>query len=198
MINDKLVHKEDKIFVWDQILNTKHFLNYYQEFNCIHNHWDFSKLVSDTQALDRRDIVELPWFGGLAKPANSQGIGDNLNLLDLSSTLKVIAEHTLKVKLQLLRINTNIQFFGQETLLHQDAKSPGFWSFLIFFNPRWLAEHGGEFTLIRPDNTIFSSLPLPNRGILFDAELYHKGCAPNKFCGSPRFSAAFTYGVIPS
>lgn len=193
MFNKKIIYREDDIFIWDQILETKDFLNYFQEFNDLNNNWRFNKVVSETQIPDKRETIELPWFGNISKPYNPQGIGDNLNLLDLSSKLKIIAEQTLKTKLDLVRINTNIQFFGQESMLHQDATSDNFWTFLVFFNISWLAEHGGEFLLIRPDNTTFLSLPLPNRGILFKASLFHKGCAPNKFCGTPRFSVACTY-----
>lgn len=196
MLHEKIVHKEDHIFVWDQILETKNFLKYFQEFNDLHNNWRFNKIVSDSQEPGKRETVELPWFGGLSKPYDQQGIGDNLNLLDLSSRLKIIAEQTLRADLHLIRINTNIQFYGQESMLHQDALSDNFWTFLVFFNVKWLAEHGGEFMLIRSDNTTFSSLPLPNRGILFRANLFHKGCAPNKFCGTPRFSVACTYGEV--
>lgn len=197
MMYEKIAHKEDNIFVWDQILEPKQFLNYYQEFDAVNNNWRFNKTVSPSQDPNKREPIEPPWFGGLSKPYDEQGIGDNINLLDLSSRLKIIAEQTLKVRLHLTRINTNIQFFGQDTRLHVDALSDNFWSFLVFFNTTWLCEHGGEFLLIRPDNTMFSSLPLPNRGILFKANLFHKGCAPNRFCGVPRLSVACTYTEVP-
>jgi len=192
MLREKIAHKEDNIFIWDQILETKDFLNYAQEFDESNNNWKFNKSIF-TEHVNQKEHIELPRFGGLLKPHNEQGIGDNINFLDLSSKLKIIAEQTLKVKLNLTRINTNIQFFGQDMSLHIDASSDNFWTFLIFFNTDWHFDHGGEFLLIRPNNSTLSSLPLPNRGILFKANLYHKGCAPNRFCGSPRFSVACTY-----
>ena len=155
MLNEKIVHREDDIIIWDEILEPKHFLNYYQEFNDLNNNWRFNKTVSETQVPDKKETIELPWFGNISKPCNPQGIGDNLNLLDLSSRLKIIAEQTLKTKLHLVRINTNIQFFGQETMLHRDALADNFWTFLVFFNPHWLAEHGGEFLIIKQNNTTF-------------------------------------------
>ena len=196
MLREKIVHKEDNIFIWDQILEIKDFLNYAQEFDPSNNNWRFNKLIFNETVTEKR-IIEFPIFGGISKPYNQQGIGDNINLLDLSSRLKIIAEQTLKVKLNLTRINTNIQFFGQDSLLHIDASTDNFWTFLVFFNTNWLADHGGEFLLIRPDNSTLSSLPIPNRGLLFRANLYHKGCAPNRVCGTPRFSVACTYTEVP-
>lgn len=164
-----------------------------EELNGTYNCWKFNKKVSEKQTSGERKLFELPWFGGLHKPYTFQGIGDNLALIRLSTKLKIIAEQTLNKKLNLVRINTNIQFFGQEGSFHKDAVDEGYWTFLVFLNINWLAEHGGEFLLLREDNSCYSSLPIPNRGILFKANLPHKGSAPNRFCGEPRITVACSY-----
>ena len=193
MVTRNLIHEEDFLYVWNQILKPKHFYNYYDEFKGENNNWMFDKLVTPDRQAPKREVLELPWFGGISKPYSDQSIGINFGLIDLSTRLKIIAEQTVKTKLQLKRINTNIQFFGQDTLLHTDDTEDTSWTFLVFFNHSWFAEHGGEFILIKPDGSSFTCLPLPNRGVLFRASLHHAGKGPNRFCGTPRLSVACTY-----
>ena len=165
------------------------FLSAYDEFAPEYNNWFYK---TEYHAADPK-IHTHPRRLGLAKCNGVKPtLGWSLPIIAVGSHLKSIAEHKLHKRLTLNRINTNIQFYGQESSFHVDGP-PNSWSFLLFMNQSWDAAWGGHFTIRLSESEYESYLPTPNCAILFPAHLYHKGDAPNRLCMIPRMSIAYTY-----
>ena len=138
---------------------------------------------------------------GLKKPDYSRdtyGIGeslsDNFVFINLGTRLKLVAEHLLKKRFKFARVNTNIQFGGQDSNFHTDGP-PNTWTFLLFTQMKWDVEWGGEFVCCIDGN--YHYIPyLPNTGCLFHSHNDHKGCPPTTQCTSYRTSIAFTFDEV--
>ena len=101
----------------------------------------------------------------------------------------VLEEHDL----QILRVYANGQFYGQNGSFHQDDTRPGTWTFLLYLNDidkdaidEW---HGT--TEFKTENRIISQQPIPNLGVLFKSDLFHRGLAPSKFVTDMRVTLAW-------
>ena len=170
----------DNLYKFDNLLTETLFFSCLDEFNPEYNNW-MMKIEKNVK-----------WIGVFKGGGTNQNIGDNLSFLEISSYLKLISESILKKKLSLMRVSTNIQFFGQETVFHVDGDQNK-WTFLIFVNRIWNAEWGGHFIINTNDTRYHSFIPIPNNGILFRADQQHKGDAPNKYCDISRETLAFTF-----
>ena len=171
---------EDNLYSIREVFSRDVFLSGVEEFNPNNNNWVFSKAENDDE--------QFPRIGFLYK-VDSQGVGENLALINLGVIAKFICQRILKKNLILQRVNTNIQYFGQESTLHLDGPRNNQWSLVVFMSPFWSPEWGGEFVL---GNQI--SIPyIPNSAVLFKSNAYHKGSAPNRYCNHPRLSLAFLF-----
>ena len=138
---------------------------------------------------------------GLRKPdytkevyGTGDSLSDNFVFINLGTRLKMVAEHLLKKKLKFVRVNTNIQFGGQDSNFHKDGP-PNTWTFLLFTQMEWDVEWGGEFVCCM--NRDYHYIPyLPNTGCLFHSYNDHKGCPPTTQCTSYRTSIAFTFDQV--
>ncbi len=81
-----------------------------------------------------------------------------------------------------------------ESSFHTDG-SQNDWTFTLFCSPFWQINHGGEFVIFEGEHAHdYTAVPyIPNRGVLFRADLPHYGAAPNRLCTKPRFSLAATF-----
>ena len=184
----KIKQSLDELIVLKNILSAKEFYQIQDEF--FYNQWDFNKKEPMQNAA-------YPIRGSLRKPKYGNNIGDNITFLNIGSRLKLHAQKILRKKLELKRVNTNIQFFGQNSYFHVDSsiKNPA-WSVIVFCNKSWDANWGGEF-VIKTDEDDYSYVPyIPNTGVLIPAWLEHQGLPPNRLCNLPRLSVAFTYHEI--
>lgn len=178
----KFVKLADDIYRLKEVLSVSDFFCINNEFNAHYNNWIFTKT----------DNENLPHFGCLQEPkASHNTVGDNLTLIKYGTLLKYQCQKIIKHNLTLTRINTNIQFFGQEASFHIDGYSG--WTLVLFVNPKWNMDWGGELVINTDKNNYLYAGFIPNDGILFPANLSHKGFAPNVLSKRPRKTVAFTY-----
>ena len=104
----------DNIFQIKNILPSKYFLEICDEFWAWGNEWRFTKNEEFNDNHPNRGCLNKPKFG-------DSTLGDNLLLIKYGSYLKYICQRYVKKNLSLTRINTNIQFFGQESNFHIDG-----------------------------------------------------------------------------
>ena len=183
--------KCDNIFQIKNILSAKDFHSIQDEFYCISNPWVFIKK-------ERFDPEEQPYFGNIFKPlADFDTLGDNYVFIKHATNLKFKCERLIGKRLKLNRINTNIQFFGQEASFHEDGNE-GSWTLNIFCRDHWQTNWGGQFVIQNKDGDYLYYPYIPNNAILFPGHLEHMGHAPNRLCSYPRLTIAFTYLELTS
>lgn len=188
-----------KLYEIDQAFSHTHFLELTDEFCDLYNHICMYK----RDFIYHSDLeLQYPLWGCLYKPSDSgqqtrSKLGDNLQLLRLAQILKIKAQKILKKRLRIYRINTNVQFFGMESTFHTDGGDKD-WTFLVCANADWSVTWGGPFVVHTGDhprdykNVVF----LPNKGILFRADLDHYGSAPNRICVHPRLTLAVSFSEV--
>ena len=187
LLNVKIKQSLDELIALKDILSLKEFYQIQDEFQ--YTQWDFNKKENtESDAYPRR--------GELRKPKYGNTLGDNITFLNIGSRLKLHVEKILRKKIELRRINTNIQFFGQHSSFHKDSTTKSAWTLIIFCNKIWDTNWGGEF-VIQNNEGDYSYVPyIPNTGVLIPAWLEHQGLPPSRLCNSPRISLAFTYREI--
>ena len=157
--------------------------------------------------LDNPDLVNWLTLLDLMNYNFNNDIGWNYKFMDASIYAKHAARKILKTDLKLVRIQTNIQFYGMESDWHTDYgdnDGPGAaWSFVIYINDDWDMTYDGQFVIatgnpFEPDHTkeYFNVSCIPNTGVLFNARLDHRGGAPNRFCNTERMSLAFMFEEV--
>ena len=176
----------DKIYSLSNVLSIDNFYKIEDEFN--YNPWIFNK--KEIEEGDHHPIC-----GTLQKVDYGKNIGDNLVLINIGSILKFNIENILQKNIELKRINTNIQFFGQNSSFHEDGFN-GSWTLVLFCSHHWNTSWGGEFVVQNTDSD-YSYVPyIPNNGVLIPGQLQHIGMPPNRLCTVPRLSIAFTYQEV--
>ena len=92
----------------------------------------------------------------------------------------------------LYRIYANLNMFGDFQFSHHDGDG---WTALLFANPHWGEDWGGEFIAYsgaaQPYDHAIS--PRPGRMLIFDGLILHRGGVPSKFCYVPRISIAVKF-----
>jgi len=107
--------------------------------------------------------------------------------------LKGAIENRTGKKFNLIRTYANGQVHGQDGWFHQDDYRPNRWTFLLYMNvipAQELETWGGETQFKTPDG-IKIQLPIPNLGVLFKSEIWHKGMAPSKTISGLRITIAW-------
>ena len=174
--------KSKNVFYVKNIFKLDYYNLILDEFNSINNSWIFEK----------REKNSSPLFGELFCNVGPD-IGENLRFMDASIIAKYHCKKILERELQLIRINTNIQFFGQESNFHPDDFQIEYWSFVVFMDYEWDLSWGGELTVETSPGEYLGLPFLPNCGVLFNAMMEHKGSAPNRFCNKERKTLAFLF-----
>jgi hypothetical protein len=180
-------------YKFDNILPLDMFYRAQEEFFPRYTNWNYKK--EETLIPEELDSF-YPQRMSICK-VNGDTLGWSLPLIEVGTRVKLISEHTLKQKFDLIRVNTNIQSFGQESTYHKDGSEKE-WTFLVFLNSDWNAEWGGKFSIQLDDTFYMGITPLPNSGILFRGDFFHKGNAPNRLCPIQRWSAAYTFSEYNS
>lgn len=181
------------LYKFEDILPLNMFYRAQEEIFPRYNNWNYKK--EGTLIPEELDDF-YPQRMSVAK-VNGDTLGWSLPLIEVGTWVKLVTEYTIKKKVDLVRINTNIQSFGQESTYHTDG-SEREWTFLVFLNSNWNAEWGGDFTIQLDNNFYMGITPLPNSGILFRGDFFHKGNAPNRLCPTQRWSAAYTFSEYNS
>ena len=188
----KTIKVNESIYRYKDMLSPTEYYSLFDEFNFRYNNLSI-KSGDGTSNKHPRLSISKP-NPKIQVYSENPRIGDNYVFINLSTRLKLIAEYTIKKKLRLIRINTNIQFAGQDSNFHSDG-DVGYWTFLLFNQLEWDSEWGGEFVCCIGDD--YQYVPyLPNTGCLFAAHNEHKGCAPTIHCTSFRSSVACTFQEV--
>lgn len=184
------IEKAPGIFCVRDVLPPKQFFALADEFTPEYNHWTFKK--AERQGVD-------PNFGHLADSRDGLSLGGNLRIIELGTRIQLLCRKTLGRNAKLIRVNTNIQFFAQESAFHVDSSPEmNWWTFVLFANESWNTEWGGEL-ILQVGASDYLGIPfIPNTGVLFDGSIAHKGAAPNRFALSHRQSVAFSYELTTS
>ena len=150
----KISQLDNDIYEIENVLSADNWKKVHAEFNPVYNNWVFKKKEFDQLPISERSTQTalFPTWGNIAKLVNDDGIGDNLIFLNTSVLVKFIAEKILQKRLELVRINTNIQYTGMESMYHQDGNDTE-WTFLIFMSKFWEPNWGGEFVCWNDDDT---------------------------------------------
>ena len=107
--------------------------------------------------------------------------------------------------MRLIRINTNIQFHGQDSAFHTDddyfVDNPDArcWTCVVFSEYDWDATWGGQIEIQTEENSEdYIALPFsPNCAVLFDGSLEHRGLVyPNRFAQCERKTLAFLFEEV--
>lgn len=169
-----------------EILPVDDFLLLNGEFNSAYNNWSFKKNDGG---------YGHPPRGCLRKPpAKIDTLGDNPLLIKYGSHLKYKCEKILRSRLLFYRVNTNIQFFGQESSFHTDGEEhERSWTLNIFACTDWETPWGGQFVIQDELGDYTYHSYIPNEAVLFKGHLPHMGHAPNVLCKIPRLTVAYTY-----
>ena len=183
--------KSDNIFHIKNILSPNDFHSIFDEFDSVTSLWRFTKK-------EKYDPADHPFHGCIHKPlADFDNIGDNLAFIKQATNLKLVCEKYIGKRLELHRINTNIQFFGQDGSFHKDGYE-GSWTLNLFARNYWETNWGGMFCLQNEEGEYIYYPYIPNNAVLFPGYLEHMGHAPNRLCKFPRFTIAFTYQELTS
>ena len=172
------------------------------EFDPTNNNWIFDKnevhYDSEVKTHCRGFIKKYFAEEVLVRGVGSQGIGDNLLFIKIGEYLKTSAKKVIRKPIKLIRINTNIQFLGQESNFHVDGPpDKETWTLVVFANKDWNVEWGGAFVRYDDKNNKYDHVAaIPNTAALFEATSDHKGMAPTIHAIYPRMTIAFTYDVI--
>ena len=92
-------------------------------------------------------------------------------------------------KFELRNVYANGQTFGQDGDDHTDGTDEAHWTFLIYATE---VTDGGLTLFRRPGTRFLTALePTKNTGVLFKADLVHKGLAPSRDCNALRVTIAY-------
>jgi len=99
-------------------------------------------------------------------------------------------------RLQVHRIYTNALMFGDAGFAHRDATDPDHVTALLYPNPDWSSELGGETIFYKENGEIADAVqPCPGRLCLFHGSIYHKGCPPSRLFWGSRYTTAFKFSL---
>ena len=184
-MNQVIKKLNDSLYIIEELLEDKMFGTLIEEFKATNNSWVFNKKEAG-------QYHNHPKFGNLLKQQyDAHGVGDILPLVEVAEVSKYTVMKVLKKRMKLERVNTNIQFAGQHSSLHEDG-GKNQWTLCIFVAAKWNEDWGGAFQIFI-DGEEFLTPFNPNRAVLFRADHAHKGYAPTHLCPDARLSAAFTY-----
>lgn len=90
------------------------------------------------------------------------------------------------------RVYTNSRQFGDVSFVHRDSNDSGAVTALVYPNPEWNPELGGETVFYDERGTVVESCePMPGRIVIFNGSVWHKGSPPGRLLVGPRFTTAF-------
>jgi len=119
---------------------------------------------------------------------------NNLVYFQASSYIKLKIMRYLKIQLSLIKIHFNAQTSFQETAFHTDFDDDNVWTVILFSEPEWNIEWGGEFVVFDRTTNRYNYVPyIPNSAVLIPSNWEHKGTSPNSLTSSLRTTVAFSY-----
>jgi hypothetical protein len=135
------------------------------------------------------------WNHSFAKgsPENGLDISDNLPepILRAWNHLKVnyLGDQTL------LRCYTNSHTYGVEGYPHTDSKRAVDNTIVVYMNPEWRREWGGETTVYDGDTIVHAELPKYNKGLIFPGAAVHQARSVTRVCPAQRVTLMFKFAL---
>mmetsp|Transcript_57305 Transcript_57305/g.179531 ORF Transcript_57305/g.179531 Transcript_57305/m.179531 type:complete len:313 (-) Transcript_57305:194-1132(-) len=96
--------------------------------------------------------------------------------------------------LEVYRIYTNAVMYGDAAFVHRDSSDSDHVTVLVYPNPEWASELGGETVFYSEDKEIADAVePRPGRICLFHGNILHKGSPPSRLFWGSRYTTAFKF-----
>ena len=126
--------------------------------------------------------------------------GDALNGLEIAHNLPplfkeawdYIQEHYVGEQ-TLIRCYTNAHTFGVEGYPHTDSNREHDHTIVIYMNPEWRREWGGETMLYHGDDIAHAELPKFNKGLIFKGNQWHTARSVSRICPELRRTLMFKF-----
>jgi SM-20-related protein len=97
-------------------------------------------------------------------------------------------------RLHLYTAYINSNSFGDMLYAHRDSRRPGDITALLFANPKWKPEWGGELLFFDDRHDAIACVsPRPGRVAIFTGDLLHSGTPPTRVCYAPRLTFVFKF-----
>lgn len=96
--------------------------------------------------------------------------------------------------MEVYRIYTNAVSYGDVAFSHRDSCDDSHITALVYPNPEWASELGGETIFYDEEGNIVEAVsPAPGRLCIFTGSIYHKGSPPSRLFFGTRYTTAFKY-----
>lgn len=115
---------------------------------------------------------------------------EELSRTYLDKLFQTLAKKHFKKDVNIDRSYINVYFSNTPTGVHTDDDAPRAVSFIVFANPQWLIDWGGE-TVFYTDNlqeVRESVIPKGGRCVLFNSNIPHSARSPSPLAMVPRFT----------
>ena len=115
-----------------------------------------------------------------------------MDLMDDPLFTDTVFERIQKItgrKFELRNVYANGQTFGQDGDFHTDGSDPAYWTFLIYTSE--VSDGGHTLFRIAGSKILAAVEPVKNTGVLFRANLLHRGLAPLRDCDTMRVTIAY-------
>jgi len=111
----------------------------------------------------------------------------------LGLLIKVLFPST-EGQLEVYRIYTNAVTYGDVAFSHQDSNCPRSVTVILYPNPEWSSEMGGETIFYDDSGEIAAAVePKPGRIAAFHGAIWHKGSPPSRLFWDTRYTMAFKF-----
>lgn len=122
------------------------------------------------------------------------------NTLDIADQLpKTISDAWHYIQAQflgeqaLLRCYTNSHTYGVEGYPHTDSKREEDNTLVVYMNPEWKRDWGGETMIYNGYNITHAELPKYNRGLVFPGAVTHQARGVTRVCPAQRITLMFKF-----
>lgn len=122
------------------------------------------------------------------------------NTLDVSAELpKTIAQAWHYIQQQylgpqtLLRCYTNSHTYGVEGYPHTDSKRDEDYTLVVYMNPEWQRDWGGETMVYSGYDIVHAELPRYNKGLVFPGAVTHQARSVTRICPAQRITLMFKF-----
>jgi hypothetical protein len=156
----------------------------------------FHHLRIQSYTLDDSDRVDTQEYNHFKHDfATGEGADDPIVHLMAAKAREIMLAHGIECG-AILRIYANLNMFGDFQFAHHDGDG---WTALLFANPEWLEDWGGEFLAYGGAAMPFAYAIAPRPGgmLIFDGLIHHRGGVPSKFCHLPRITLAIKFARRP-
>lgn len=89
------------------------------------------------------------------------------------------------------RLVVNYYNHGDSSWLHEDCTEKNYWTVLLFANPYWNINWGGDFILVEKDDIVKAFWPKPGLFIVFKSHYLHGARPVSREAEYPRLGLAF-------